>query len=117
MSKTISLAQAHEELYAQIPEMACKPGCSDCCGPVPFTLWEWERVQDRRHGDWSSLKCPYAVNGRCEIYEQRPFMCRLFGTTEDARLRCPHGHRPDRMLSTTEARRLTSEYLELMVRY
>ena len=24
----------------KIPKMTCKPGCTDCCGPVPFTASE-----------------------------------------------------------------------------
>lgn len=27
-----------------IPPVACYAGCHDCCGPVPFTEWEWNQI-------------------------------------------------------------------------
>lgn len=101
----------HERLYARIPSFECKKGCTDCCGPVPFSKWEWERIQDKRTA--TSLTCPYAVGGRCEIYEQRPLLCRLFGTVDDERLTCPHGCGPTRKLSGAEAEEIMLEYMRI----
>lgn len=43
----------------------------------------------------ASLSCPHlGVNG-CEVYEERPLICRLFGTTPS--LPCPNGRSPARM--------------------
>jgi len=96
-------------LYRKIPSFECKEGCTDCCGPVPFKKAEWGRVEDKRYGG-DDLICPYAVGGRCEIYDVRPFMCRLFGTVDDYRLRCPHGCGPDVLMSAEKGRELMNRY-------
>ncbi len=31
-------------LREQIPPVTCKLGCTSCCGPVPFSHWEWEQL-------------------------------------------------------------------------
>lgn len=36
-------AKVHKALYAMIPSFKCKEGCTECCGPVPFS--DWERAQ------------------------------------------------------------------------
>ena len=99
------------DLYSQIPSFICIPDCTDCCGPVPFAKSEWNRVKDKRQGG-ASLMCPYISpnGGGCEIYKQRPFICRLFGTSFFPPLRCPHGRGPLKMLSENKARQLTREY-------
>lgn len=109
-----SVREAHERLYERIPAFQCKPGCTDCCGPVPFSRWEWGRVLDKRKGDPRTWDCPYAVRGRCEIYEKRPLICRLFGAVDTELLRCPHGCGPERKLSTKEADEIINEYLKIM---
>ena len=30
----------HQRLYAAIPPFECIEGCTDCCGPVPWSAWE-----------------------------------------------------------------------------
>jgi hypothetical protein len=100
----------YEILYGQIPAFRCKPGCSACCGPVPFSRAEWQRIPDKRTA--AGLDCPYSGPRGCAIYEKRPFMCRLFGAA--ASLPCPFGYRPDRILSEEEAAELTGRYIELM---
>jgi uncharacterized protein len=58
------------------------------------------------------LTCPYARKGLgCAIYADRPFLCRLYGTIPS--LQCPHGRRPEKLLSNIEERRLVRSYLEL----
>lgn len=60
----------------------CPKGCADCCGIVPFSFWEWNHLADKRHIDPEDhLKCPYSnKRGRCDIYEDRPIICRLYGS-------------------------------------
>jgi Fe-S-cluster containining protein len=43
---------------------------------------------------WS---CPYLSDRGCEVYSERPLICRLFGTTP--RLACPNGRRPAEMIA------------------
>jgi Fe-S-cluster containining protein len=116
---------ALDAIYRQIPAFGCRPGCGDCCGLVPWSREEWARVADRAPAGvtleaydadtvipmrGASTTCPF-FSGGCTVYEDRPFMCRLFGTVRDARLTCPHGCRPDPLLSKQKADWLTMKYL------
>ena len=99
-----------KRLYKKIPNMKCK-NCGKCCGIVPFIKLEWARVENKKKA--TNLNCPYLSKNGCEIYELRPFMCRLFGTSIDPRLKCPNGCAPDKILSAEEARELTNKYKSL----
>jgi hypothetical protein len=94
------------DLYARIPAFDCLKGCTACCGIVPFSKSEWTRVAEPKKG--KGIDCPYVQDGRCSIYEDRPFMCRIFGTVES--LLCPKGCGPEILLSAGEGRMLTSFY-------
>src|SRR3972149_1991618 len=98
------------DLYSQIPAFSCPAGCSDCCGPVPFSKTEWAMVADKRMA--TDLKCPYAGVDGCEIYSFRPFICRLFGASVEPLLRCPKGFGPHYPLSSLAARKLLLIYHE-----
>jgi len=102
-------AERHEALYRQIPGFKCEKGCTDCCGPIPFTKWEWNRLSDKRRA--KSITCPYAKNG-CEIYEQRPLICRLFGTVKS--MQCPYGCRPIVLLGERQEEEIMKKYFDLM---
>lgn len=94
-------------LRMKIPEgMKCLDGCTDCCGPIPFNKWEWSQVKDKRSAN--SIDCPYSIQGKCDIYDDRPLICRLYGTVED--LQCPHGVKPLRMLTAEEGREILKRY-------
>ena len=97
-------------LRKRIPTFECIPGCSDCCGPISFSKWEWAQISDKREA--SSLTCPYVTKEGCVIYSQRPIMCRLFGTVP--KMLCPHGCRPKKMLSSKKDRELFILYLKLI---
>lgn len=99
-----------EDFRDRIPVMKCKPGCHDCCGPVPWSVEEWKRVVLKKRGE--TVVCPYAGQDGCRVYEDRPVVCRLFGTVADPRFRCPHGCGPDgkKMLSAEDGRQLLDEY-------
>lgn len=84
----------------RIPSFACKPGCHDCCGPVTTSSEEMARLpvksqaeHDAALANWS---CPHLGESGCQVYGERPLICRLFGTTP--RLPCPHGQRPELMI-------------------
>ena len=98
-----------KKLYKKIPTFTCIAGCTDCCGPVTFSNLEWDQVQDQRKA--AGLNCPYSLNGCCDIYEHRPMLCRLFGSVDTERLRCPHGRQPDRPLTEKQGSDLMDEYL------
>jgi hypothetical protein len=81
----------------RIPAFECVPGCHDCCGPVTTSTDEMARLprkSDQEHASaLAELSCPHLGEKGCEVYEERPIICRLFGTTPQ--LVCPNGRRPD----------------------
>jgi hypothetical protein len=87
---------------AAIPTFTCVPGCTDCCGPVPASEWELKRLPRldpaTRAACYTAdgLSCPHQGPLGCMVYEERPLVCRLFGTVE--KLPCPHGRRPAKLL-------------------
>lgn len=52
----------------------------------------------------AELNCPYLGKNGCEVYAERPLICRLFGTTP--KLACPHGKRPDVMIAPDVERQI-----------
>lgn len=84
----------------QIPAFSCKPGCHDCCGPVTASSEEMARLPEKSAAEhdkaMADLSCPYLGENGCEVYEERPLICRLFGTTP--RLACPNECRPIKMI-------------------
>lgn len=44
----------------------------------------------------AALSCPHLGDTGCQVYAERPLICRLFGTTP--RLACPNGKRPEVMI-------------------
>lgn len=108
----MTIAERLAALYAKVPTFKCKEGCTDCCGPVPFIKAEWDKVDVKKDLKPGCLDCPYAkADGGCEIYEHRPFMCRLFGTVED--LACPHGCAPEKLFTKAEGNALVDEYIRI----
>ena len=100
--------------YNKIPAFKCIPGCTDCCGPVPFSKSEWEAIKDKRGWDINKgIMCPYANSG-CDIYDQRPLICRIFGAADHPMLKCPRGCGPKRKLTAKMARKIMNEYHEMM---
>ena len=113
----------HEELYAQIPNMNCPSGCSDCCCLVRFSRYEVGQISTAkiiravytRFRQATTQKCPHVTkDSHCNIYQVRPFVCRLFGTADHERLRCPKGVRAEKMLTAEEAKKLTDQYLQII---
>jgi len=85
---------------ARIPSFECEPGCHDCCGPVTTSTEEMARLpakSDEEHeAALADLSCPHLGSNGCQVYAERPMICRLFGTTP--RLACPNGKRPETMI-------------------
>ena len=104
----------HRALYRAIPSVRCVLGCSDCCGPVPVSSYEAERlgipgaVAAPVHP--GTTRCRFLVDGACSVYARRPFAFRLYGTTPVAP--CPRGAGPDpaAVLPTAKAVALTRRF-------
>jgi len=91
--------QKIEFFRESIPGFSCKPGCHDCCGPVTASSDEVSRLPEKSTQEhekaMSDYNCPYLGENGCEVYEERPLICRLFGTTPS--LPCPNGCGPEEM--------------------
>ena len=97
-----------DQLYSRLPKINCRKLCQESCGPILMTKPEWDRVlkkmglkTDAKLPLNPDLTCPMLKNGLCSVYTVRPLICRLFGLVE--KMRCPHGCRPERWLSDSEA--------------
>ncbi|MGH8108967.1 MAG: YkgJ family cysteine cluster protein [Arenimonas sp.] len=94
-------AQKIDELRQHIPSFTCIVGCHDCCGPVTASSEEVARLPVKTDAEHDSAlahyNCVYLGQHGCEVYAERPLICRLFGTTQ--RLACPNGKRPVYMTS------------------
>lgn len=84
-----------------LPPMQCDEGCGECCGMVPVTETEFQRVaryvkekgivpvEHTNDGEGYGT-CPVYIDGKCSVYEVRPLICRVFGHAEG--LPCARGH-------------------------
>ena len=83
-----------------IPSFACKAGCHDCCGPVTTSPEEMANLPVKssaaHEAALAEMNCPHLGKNGCQVYAERPLICRLFGTTP--RLPCPNGNRPEVMI-------------------
>ena len=101
-----------KSMRKKIPTFKCEEGCTECCGPVLFTKWEWDRIDDKRKA--ISVHCPYIGENGCDIYEDRPILCRLYGTVPG--MKCPKGCRPRKMLSEEKGKDIINTWHRLMDR-
>lgn len=81
----------------RIPTFECIPGCHDCCGPVTTSPEEMARLPRKTKSEQDAalaeLNCVHLGSNGCQVYTERPLICRLFGTT--TALPCPHGRHPE----------------------
>ena len=103
-----------KKLRQVIPKMKCKISCSECCGPIIFSKWEWEQVKDQKKAE--TFDCPYASPVGCEIYKDRPIICRLFACVNYNGLLCPYGYGPEQKLPDYKGRQIMRIYHKMMVK-
>ncbi len=76
--------------------MQCDEGCGDCCGMVPVTETEYQRVARfvKENGivpvEHTDGTCPVFIDGKCAVYKVRPLICDVFGHAEA--LPCSRGY-------------------------
>ncbi len=58
----------------------------------------------------ANLSCPHLGEHGCQVYGERPLICRLFGTTP--RLACPNGRRPAVMIDPRIERQMYRYFSE-----
>lgn len=108
------------ELRRRIPPTTgCPKDCHECCGPVAFSRWEWSRVEHRAANN--GLICPYLGEKGCEIYAERPIICRLFGLKGgEGPLHCGKKDIFARNLfeiTTSEIEKISKEYIKILLEY
>lgn len=95
-------------LRRRIPAFECQPGCHDCCGPVTTSSEEMARLPVKSEALQAAalddLSCPHLAARGCEVYAERPLVCRLFGATP--RLACPNRKRPATMIAPNIEQRI-----------
>jgi hypothetical protein len=90
-----------EQLYAQLPPLACRGLCGHSCAQhVDAGPLERRRVAQRGvdlDAPTADGACPalsHALGGAvCSVHEVRPMVCRLWGVA--ASMPCPHGCLPE----------------------
>ncbi|MDF1763587.1 MAG: YkgJ family cysteine cluster protein [Oleibacter sp.] len=87
-------------LRERIPTFECVEGCHDCCGPVTTSSEEMSRLPVKSDAEHEAalehLNCVHLGPKGCTVYDERPLICRLFGTTP--RMPCPNDRRPEEMI-------------------
>lgn len=58
----------------------------------------------------AEFSCPHLGENGCQSYDERPLICRLFGTTP--RLPCPNGKRPEVMIDARIEQRIFQYFSE-----
>lgn len=101
MPPTVNVAAAMRllhQMYQQVPAMDCVGRCHHAC-TTGINMSEAERATIAHTtgvhipADKTSGSCPALGPAKtCTVYEVRPLICRLWGTT--APLQCPYGCRP-----------------------
>lgn len=94
-----------------LPPMKCDTGCGDCCGPVLCKEHEFQAVNRLAFAKGivpmrQGTTCPWYQDGQCQVYEARPFICRLFGHAP--RLTCSRGYNVN--VAPSLEKRLTRQY-------
>lgn len=88
-----------------IPEHKNCKNCGECCGLIPATMAEVFEIKKFlkenkklrgkiRNKKTALLDCPFRneEEKKCDIYEVRPMICRLFGVIKSDFMKCPHGN-------------------------
>jgi len=80
-------ARIVKSLRKRIIDVTCIHGCTECCGPVPMTLWELRQMGEPvRENSIEKMECIFKSENGCSNYEQRPIICRVFGTMDKSQI-------------------------------
>jgi hypothetical protein len=112
-------------LWDTIPDAGCLGACQASCGPIGATPLEYSLLN--RHSlvpfpsineqfdafrlDHQSYHCPLLVDGICTAYQDRPTICRLWGSEET--MPCPWGCKPRRPLTHEEGSEILQRSLDI----
>lgn len=114
------------KLWEQIPDSKCRGMCQEACSAIAMSELELELLSGHRplpfprmqamvddlSARGNDYRCPMLMNGRCTAYEDRPTICRLYGS--ESVLRCEWGCEPEEgYLSHSEGQRILGESLAI----
>lgn len=111
-----------KSLYNALPkvDIPCPSGCVECC-TTPFVPWSELEVESLCNATeklpelLENGTCNFAIDGKCSVYEYRPFMCRLFGLSDTKGFHhCEKGLRTTHPLSTEKVYELLDRYRKLV---
>jgi hypothetical protein len=96
-----------QKLYKKIPPSVCGAGCFKCCiNSIQLSPEECSRIGGYEYNGC----CPHLTDKGCAVYNDRPFICRLYGASRMFECnRCI----PDFYLGEDETRQLLHEYLKI----
>ena len=80
--------------------LPCENCGGKCCGPAPFTKKQYKKLKRDKLIPEGSVKvfvkmgvalvkksdpmtCAFLTDGRCIVYDLRPYICRAFGEIDD----------------------------------
>jgi Fe-S-cluster containining protein len=90
-------------LRERIPTIQCKRLCQYACRSVPIAFVEYQRLKERvglarllQLNDTDQHRCPLLTeDGKCSVYDIRPFICHIWGTVDMPSMVCPFGCEPE----------------------
>jgi hypothetical protein len=104
-----------QDVYAAIPQLDCQGKCQRSCGVIPLFPVEVELLKDKAISaprcSTTEPICSALKEGKCSIYENRPFICRLWGNVP--KMPCLWGCKPKRYLAPQEEKKLLAAMLRL----
>jgi uncharacterized protein len=119
--------QDMRKLWEEIPASRCKGRCQQACGPIDMTPLEREILSRHVFGKFPSgsklleecladpqgFHCPLlSPDGKCSAYDDRPTVCRLYGSEET--LRCEWGCEPvDGLLTNEEGHEIIQRSMDI----
>lgn len=109
-----------QKTYNKFPRLHCQGLCADFCKIAPCHPAEAEHLM-KKYGriplpTKNELRCSELTEDhRCGIYEDRPAICRLWGTFR--KTECPHGCKPvGGFISETKQRKLQTQIFRIPAR-
>ncbi len=124
-----------KKLYKKIPKIKCKGLCHPQCTIIGVSKIERKIIIDKLMFDpfmeiqqedplkkkymqsitkcsEDSIRCPMLnMENKCNIYEDRPFVCRIYGVSK--MLPCEYGCEPEEWISQMDAAKLKHEIEKL----
>jgi uncharacterized protein len=81
-----------KKLNKCLPDVECQKDCNVCCSPVYMLPSEAKAMglpEGRLYTNWNDkYECEFMTDEGCSQYENRPFICRFFGSSDHGMFSC-----------------------------